>query len=51
MTDAYAIVHCVCQGRTALIWAAINGSTAIVGMLIEGGAEIDFKDNYVSSAD
>ena len=44
------MVLCVCQGRTALIDAAINGRTEIVGTLIEGGADIDLQNKYVSSA-
>ena len=31
--------------------AASNGDTELVGILVDGGAEIDLQDNNVSSAD
>ena len=45
------MVLCVCQGFSALIGAAMNGHTEVVGILIEMGADIELKDNSVSSAD
>ena len=45
------MVLCVCQGESALIHAAAKGFTEIVGILIQGGADIDLQDNQVSSAD
>ena len=44
-------VLCVCQGDSALMWAAVKGHTEVVGMLIEGGADINLQTSYVSSAD
>ncbi len=32
------------QGQTALMWAAINGETAIAARLIEAGADINATD-------
>jgi hypothetical protein len=32
------------EGRTALIWASINGHTEAVKALIEKGADVDAKD-------
>ena len=45
------MVLCVCQGATALMKAAHKGHTEVVGILIEGGANMDLEDNDVSSAD
>ena len=42
---------CVCQGQSALMWAAVKGHTGVVGILIEAGADMNLKTNYVSSAD
>ena len=44
------MVLCVCQGDNALIEAAFKGHTEVVGILIEGGADIDLQNKYVSSA-
>ena len=44
-------VLCVCQGQSALMWAAANGHTEVVGILIEGGADMNLQTNDVSSAD
>ena len=41
----------MCQGESALIVAAINGHTEVVGIMIEGGADIDLQNSDVSSAD
>ena len=41
----------LCQGDSALIRGAVSGFTEVVGMLIEGGADINLKENDVSSAD
>jgi ankyrin repeat protein len=31
-------------GYTALWWAVLNGHEAVVGLLLEKGADIEFKD-------
>ena len=41
----------MCQGRTALYWAALKGRTEVAGILIEGGAKADLKNNDVSNVD
>ena len=45
------IVVCVCQRETALRLAAFKGHTEVVGILVEGGANINLKNKHVSSAD
>ena len=40
----------VCQGTTALMWAATNGFTEVVVILMEGGADINLTNNHVRSA-
>ena len=45
------IVFCVCQGNSALRLAVDNGRTEVVGILVEGGADVNLQDRDVSSAD
>ena len=45
------MVLCVCQGATALMKAALKGHTEVVGILIEGGANMDLQQNDVSNVD
>ena len=44
------IVLCVCQGYSALILAALRSFIEVVGILIEGGADINLTNNHVRSA-
>ena len=41
----------MCQGDSALSWAAGRGYTDVVGILIEAGADMNLKNSDVSSAD
>ena len=40
-----------CQGESALMLAAARGSTEVVGILVEGGADVNLQNINVSSAD
>ena len=54
MTDADRVLCVqgfVHHGNSALIRAADNGRTEVVGILIEAGADINLQDNGVRSAE
>ena len=40
----------MCQGESALIEAATMGHTEVVGILIEGEADVNLQNNEVRSA-
>ena len=48
---AEANTRTLCQGYSALIYAATSGHTEVAGILIVAGADVDLQDNQVSSAD